>query len=105
MSARRGSDRIKLSNGSARLKEGVGPGWRVRPEQPVVGDSARRVNPYRPFLGRTRLAQGEADEENDQGQERLNPSHGPILPDAVRVQQRDSQVSKPRVHDAGVVAG
>jgi hypothetical protein len=62
----------------------------VRPEQPVVGDSARRVGSYRPILGRTRPAQGEADEENDQNQGRLNPSHGPILLDAVRVQQRVS---------------
>ena len=61
----------------------------VRPEQPVLGDCARPVNPYRPFLGRTRLAPGEADEENDQSQGRLNPSHGPIVPDAVRVEQRD----------------
>src|SRR3954468_7956675 len=77
---------------------------RVRPEQPVVGDSARRVDPYRRFLGRTRLAQGEADEENDQSQGHLNPSHVPILPDAVRVQQGVSPLSKPRGHDAGALA-
>lgn len=76
----------------------------VRHEQPVVGDCARRVDPCQPFLGRTGLTQGEPDEENDQSQGRLNPSHVPILPDAVRVQQRVSPVSKPRCHDAGALA-
>ena len=62
----------------------------VGPDRSGVDDPApdigrRRVDPSRPWLGSLHRAVGEADVENDQGHERLDPSHSVILRDVILV--------------------
>lgn len=74
----------------------------VGPARPMVGnDSAshigrRGLDPSHPRPGGFRRAQGKAGVENNQGQECSNPTHEPILPAALRVEQGVSLVSKSR---------